>query len=171
MKSPSSNSTNSYRVYRITTTNSANYNSITYDGTNSIYTVSANSGSSWTDTNVNWDIGGFYFAVSGAPGYAASGDFTSAVLDLGSSAALNNIVWTATVPGGATLRLQVAISANVGGPFDYFGADGTLGSFFTTSGPIPLNRTNGRYVRYKAIFTSDGAVTPTFSDVSFNYSP
>ena len=170
LKSPGSNSTNFYQVYRAVATNAASYNSITYDGTNSVYSASANSGSSWTDAN-NWDIGGFYFTATGASGYAASGDFTSAALNLGSSAGLNNITWTATVPAGATLRLQVAMSPDIGGPFDYFGADGSLGSFFTTSGPIPLNRINGRYVRYKAVFTSDGAVTPTFSDVSFNYSP
>jgi type II secretory pathway pseudopilin PulG len=171
LKSPNSDSTNFYQVLRITTTNAANYNSITYDGANSIYTVSANSGSSWTDTNVNWDIGGYYFTVSGAVVYASSGDFTSAVLDAGPSVAFNNIAWTATVPAATALRFQVAVSNNIGGPFDYFGADGNLGSFFTASGPIPLNRINGRYVRYKASFASDGLATPTLSDVSINYSP
>ena len=137
---------------------------------NSAYTASTSSGSSWTDTN-NWDIGGFYFATTGAPGYAASGDFTSSVLDLGSNAALNNITWTATVPGGTALQFQVAISGNPGGPFEYFGSDGSLGTFFTGPGPIPLTRINGRYVQYRALFTSGGLATPTFSDISFNYSP
>ncbi len=163
-------STNSYRFHRLDTTNAASFNSITYDGTNSAYTASTSSGSSWTDTN-NWDIGGFYFATTGAPGYAASGDFTSSVLDLGSNAALNNITWTATVPGGTALQFQVAISGNPGGPFEYFGSDGSLGTFFTGPGPIPLTRINGRYVQYRALFTSGGLATPTFSDISFNYSP
>lgn len=171
LKSPNSNSTNFYQVLRITTTNAANFNSITYDGTNSIYTVSANSGSSWTDTNVSWDIGGYYFTVSGATVYASSGDFTSAVLDAGSAVAFNNIAWTATVPAATTLRFQVAVSNNAGGPFDYFGSDGISGSFFNAQGPIPLTRINGRYVRFKAYFTSNGTTTPTLSDVSINYSP
>ncbi len=171
IKSPGSNSTNFYQVYRVVTTNAANYNSITYDGTNSLYTASGNSGSSWTDTN-NWDIGGYYFTVTGVPGYAASGEFTSGVIDAGSSVAFNNVTWTATVPAATTLRFQVAVSPGAGGPFDYFGADGNLGTFFTApGGPIPLNRINGRYVQYKAVFTSDGSATPTFSDISFNYSP
>ncbi len=171
LKSPGSNSTNFYRVLRITTTNAANFNSITFGGTNSAYTTSANSGSSWTDTNVNWDIGGYYFTVTGAPGFAASGDFTSRVIDAGSSVAFNNIAWTANVPAGTTLRFQVAISGSAGGPFDYFGSDGAAGTFFSGPGPIPLSKVNGRYLRYKATFTSDGVNTPTVSDVSFNFSP
>lgn len=175
LKSPLSTASNAYLVYRLVGQNTANFNSITYDGTNSVYTVSGNAGSTWTDKNLNMDIAGFWFTVQGGTTYPASGDFTShssGGFDAGvNNAAFNNITWTALKPANTDLTLQVAISNNSGGPWDYFGADGSLGSFFTVPAPIPLNRINGRYVRYKAIFTGNGSVTPTLADVSINYSP
>ncbi len=175
LKSPLSTTANGYRVYRGVGANFANYNSITYDGTNSIYTASGNAGNTWTDSNLNMDIAGYYFTILASTAYSTSGDFTShssGSFDTGvNNAAFNNITWTANVPLNTILRLQVAISNNPAGPWDYFGADGSLGSFFTAPGPIPLVKINGRYVRYKATFTSDGTVTPTLSDVSINYSP
>ena len=177
LKSPGSASGKDYRLQRINTTNSANFNSITYDGTNSIYTVSTNSGSTWSDStgaNPNWDVGGFYFTVQGTSTYSTNGTFeshASGSFDAGAPAAFNNITWTANVPVNTTLQLQAAVSASPGGPWDYFGADGNSGSYFPSSGPIPLNRINGRYLRYKATFTSNGSATPTLNDVSINYSP
>lgn len=174
LKSPSSNSTNFYQVYRIVTTNAANYNLITYDGTNSIYTVSGNSGSTWTDTNNNWDIGGFYFVTQGTTQYATNGDFTSHAsgsFDAGATVAFNNIMFSVNTPVSTSISLQVAVSSSPSGPWDYFGSEGNLGTFFTSSGAIPLNRINGRYLRYKATLTSDGTQTPTLNDVSINYSP
>lgn len=172
LKSPGSNSTNYYQVYRIVTTNAANYTSISYDGENSIYTVSANSGSSWTDTSY-WDIGGYYFQVQGTNQYSASGDFTSHAsgsFDGGGNVAFNNITWTANVPVNTTLRFQIAINTD-GSTWNFFGPDGTGSSFYGTPGSIPLPFINGRYIRYKALFTGDGTTTPTLNDVSINYSP
>ncbi|MBI4033247.1 MAG: type II secretion system protein [Candidatus Blackburnbacteria bacterium] len=184
LKSSSSASGNDYRIWRLVNTNAANYNSINYDGTNSVYTVSTNGGSSWTDTNVNWDIGGFKFTISGTTTYSANGTFeshTSGSFDAGAAAAFNNIIWTATVPAGTTLQLQAAVSncsngttnppTCSSGTWDYFGSDGVSGTFFPSSGAIPLSRISGRYVRYKATFTSNGSATPTLNDVSINYSP
>ncbi len=176
LKSPLSNLTNYYHIYRITGTKLPEYDSITYDGINSVYTASGNSGSTWTDTNSNMDIAGFYFTTQASSTYSTSGDFTSHSLltsfDTGvDNAAFNNITWTELKTANTTLALQVATSNNSSGPWDYFGADGILGSFFTAPGPIPLNRISGRYLRYKAFFTSDGQLTPTLSDVNINYSP
>ncbi len=174
LKSPLSTTANGYLVYRGVGQNSANYNSITYDGTNSIYTASGNSGSTWTDstnTNQNLDIAGYYFTVTTSGGYATSGSFQSQTKDAGSTVAFNNIKWLATTPAGTALQFQVATSPNPTGPWDFFGADGVIGSYFTAPGPIPLNRINGRYLRYNVLFTSDGASTPTLSEINFNYSP
>ena len=175
LKSPSSNSTNYYRVYRDVATNSANYNSITYGGTASVYTVSSNSGSSWTDTNTNWDIGGYYFTVQNPASYAASGDFTShstGSFDGGNIVAFNRIAWNASVPVNTTLRFQIATSDTNPSPSTFVGPDGTVDSYYTASSTItPFNQINGRYIRYKAFFTSDGSATPTLNDVAINYSP
>lgn len=173
LRTTAGTNTNSYRIQIINTTNAANFNSITYDGTNSVYSTSGNSGRSWTDNNQN-DIGGFYFTIPTGGSYAPSGDFTSHAtgsFDAGSTAAFNNLIWNANIPANTTLQLQVAISGSPSGPFDYFGSDGAIGSYFPSSGQIPLNRINGRYLRYKATFTSNGSATPTLNEVSINYSP
>ena len=183
LRSQASASGNDYRLYRLVNSSGASYNSITYDATDSIYTISTNAGSTWTDTsgtNLNWDVGGFYFTVQGTSTYSANGTFeshASGSFDAGAPAAFNNITWTANVPANTTLQLQAAISASPGGPWDFFGSDGGSGSFFPSSGAIPLNRItglpagSGRYIRYKATFTSNGSATPTLNDVSINYSP
>ena len=166
-------SSNSYRLYRLNApTTGTNYHSITYDGTNSVYTNATSPGSSWTDSS-QYDIT-FFFTVQGTSTYSANGTFEShsaGSFDAGAPAAFNNITWTANVPVNTTLQLQAAVSASPGGPWDYFGSDGSSGSYFPSSGSIPLNRINGRYLRYKATFTSNGSATPTLNDVSINYSP
>ena len=108
---------------------------------------------------------------TGSSSYAGSGIFESQNLDPLSNVAFNNIIWSANIPVSTTLNLQVAISDNVNGPWDFFGSDGGSGTFFNSPGPIPLSRINGRYMRYKAIFSSDGLSTPTLDEVSINYSP
>ncbi len=170
--------THSYRILVENTTNAANFNSITYDGTNSIYTSSSDAGTTWSDTGAspanNRDIGGFYFTIPTGGGFAPTGDFTSHAtgsFDAGSTVAFNNLIWTANIPANTTLQLQIAVSGSPSGPFDYFGSDGAIGTYFSQSGQIPLNRINGRYLRYRATFTSNGSATPTLNDVSINYSP
>src|SRR3989344_2245952 len=173
LRSSSSNSTNSYRVYRLINNNATNYNSINYDALNSTYTASTNSGRGWTN-GLNWDIGGFFISIPGNLTYPLTGIFTSHAsgsFDAGSTVAFNNLTWTANIPANTTLQLQIAVSGSPSGPFDYFGSDGAIGTYFSQSGQIPLNRINGRYLRYRATFTSNGSATPTLNDVSINYSP
>ena len=157
---------NGYQIYNIATTNAANYNSITYDGTNSVYTFTPFFPGLWTDAN-NQDIGGFYFTIQ-TPG-ASNGDFTSQTFDAGSAVGFNNITWTANVPPTATLRLQAATN-NDNSTWNYFGPNGT-GDYYTSPGQIPLGFINGRYVKFKATLTGNGSTTPTLNDVSINYSP
>lgn len=173
------NNNRSYRFQRIDTTSPSNYNSITYDGTNSILTSSSDTGSTWTDntTPINdSDFGGFYFSVAGTTTYSSPGEFIShsagsfdTTVD---NAAYNNITWTATIPAGTSLGLQIAAS-NSSAPDSFIGPDGTSASSYTTSPAtiMPFNAVSGRYIRYKAIFTSNGSATPQLDDVSINYSP
>lgn len=169
------NNNNSYRFQRADTTSAANFNSITYDATTSIYTASANAGSLWTDTDSS-DFGGFYFSVAGTTTYSSSGEFISHSADsfdtTVDNAAYNNITWTATIPAGTSLGLQIAAS-NSSSPASFVGPDGTPATSYTTSPAtiMPFNAISGRYIRYKAIFTSNGSATPQLDDVSINYSP
>lgn len=171
------NNNNSYRFQRIDTTSPANYNSITYDSSTSTYTASTSAGATgtWTDTDSS-DFGGFYFTIPGTTTYSSSGEFISH--SAGSfdttvnNAAYNNLTWTATIPAGTSLGLQIAAS-NANPPVNFVGPDGTSATQYTTSPAtiMPFNAITGRYIRYKAIFTSNGSATPQLDDVSINYSP
>lgn len=173
LRTTAGTSTNSYRIRVLNATNTANFHSITYNGTNSVYSTSGNGGSSWTDNNQN-DIGGFYFTIATGGGYAPAGDFTSHAsgsFDAGGIAAFNNLIFGANIPGTTTLRLQIAINSD-NSTWVYVGPDGTPSTYYVTSGSIPINLINGRYIRYKAYFTTTNSTqTPTLNDVSINYSP
>ena len=187
LKSPLSNATNFYRVYRVAATNAANYNSITYDGTNSVYTNSTNSGSTWTDTpvnaNVNWDIGGYFFNVTLSAGYATSGTFESKTFDCylptapataicnGTKAGYNFVTMTVNEPVPTNVRLQIATNSVDGPIWNFVGPDGSGATYFDNLGTIPLIQANGRYFRFKVFLTGNGAITPIFYDATVNYSP
>lgn len=171
LQSPASNSNRYYQTYRLNNTNAANYNSINYDGTNSIYTLSTNSGTSWTDTGIYYDLADFQFTVQATAGYQNSGTFESATIDTGALGAFNNLTWGEALAPNTNIRMQLAIN-NDNSTWDYFGSDGQSGTFFdSTMSAIPLNRINGRFIRYKATLSGDGTATPTLNDVSINYSP
>lgn len=164
LKSPSSTSTDHYRFNSIFTTNAANFNSITYDGTSSVYSSSTNSGGNWTDSNQS-DVAGFYFTIQN-PG-ASNGDFTSQSFDAGTTVAFNNVTWSASVIPSTTLELQVSTD----GGSTFFGPDGTAGAKYTQPGAIPLTKILGQNFKFKAFLTGDGSNTPTLLDVTVNYSP
>ncbi len=168
LKSVGATNTNSYRVYRLNTTAAANFNSITYDGTSSLYTLSTNSGGSWTDTS-NWDIAGFKFTIQ-TTGLGTNGTFESQSYDAGSQVSFNYLEANLTKPAGTNLRLQVATN-NDNATWNYLGPDGTTASFFEPAAALDLTQINARYFRFKAFFTGDGVATPILFDVKVNYSP
>lgn len=167
LRTTAGSNVNTYRIIIINAENALNFNSITYDGINSVYSTSSNGGGSWTDNNQR-DIGGFYFTIQTQGNYASSGNFTSQIRNVGSIVAFNNITWTENVPIGTNLEFEVSTD----GGLTFFGPTG-VGSRYTQPGAIPLNFLNfinGQFVRYRAYFTG-GAQTPTLFDVSINYSP
>jgi hypothetical protein len=173
LRTTGGNNGNSYRVMRLDTTSAANFNSISYDGTNAVYTNTTTAAPPWTDTNQS-DLAGFFFTVTTPPAYSATGTFESQTKDSGSIVAFNNLKWTATTPAGTSIQFQTAISNLTTGPWapaNYFGPDGTSASFFSANSFIPISKINGRYIRYKAFFTSTGPNTPSLGDVNVNYSP
>ncbi len=169
LKSPGSTFTNGYRVRVLQATNAANYNGLTYDGTNSIYTLSGNAGGSWIDTNLNMDIGGFRFTIQ-TSGMANSGTFESATISAPQVVSFNYFSFTNSVPANTSLRFQVASNSdNV--TWNYAGPDGSSATYFDTPGPVSLAQVSGRYFRYKGYFTGNGQITPVLYDATLNYSP
>lgn len=78
-----------------------------------------------------------------------------------------SLSWTATIPPGSTLALQVAASDSADGPFAFVGPDGTAATWFTGSGAALAQLDGRRYLRYRALLTTeDPASTPELHDVS-----
>ena len=93
------------------------------------------------------------------------GTYTSMIFDAGRTTTFGTATWTADVPAGTSLRLQVAVSSTASGPWVFVGPDGTAGSYFTSSGTAFTTPPTGRYVCYRAPFASDAArlASPTLS--------
>ena len=131
--------------------------------------TSANSGSTWTaDTTVGGRDMNFVTYIN--PGFASSGTFVSSLKDANPAAGRTpqwtTLSFTATQPAGTSVKFQVAGSNSQYGPFTFVGPDGTANTFFTTSG-ASLSQFNGfRYLKYKALLsTNSGSVTPSLSSV------
>ncbi len=132
--------------------------------------ISTDNGATWTADSTR----DFNFKTYINTGYAASGNLVSGTKDANPAVGLTThwttLSWTATTPTNTSVKFQVAGSNNPFGPFNFVGPDNTAATFFTTSG-ASLSQFNGlRYLQYKAyLATSDGAVTPTLSDVTVCY--
>lgn len=106
--------------------------------------------------------------------YNASGNFTSASMDLG-VANMNSLSWTSTTPSGVgagAIKFQLAAN-NDNSTWSYVGPDGTSGTYFTNNGTtvFPSSLQNKRYWRYKAFLsTADTSVSPSLDSVIFSYS-
>jgi hypothetical protein len=128
--------------------------------------TSANSGGTWAGQND--DVG---FKTYMQTGFALSGNQVSSLKDanpgVSSLANWTTLSWNATTPANTTVGFQVAGSLIPSGPFNFVGPDGTVATFFTTSGSS-LSQFNGlRYLKYKAFLsTTNSAVTPTLNDVT-----
>jgi len=172
LSSSGSGSARYYQVYTIQNTNSAEYNGVNYDGTNSVYSYSTNSGTSYTDSS-DYDISGFRFTVP-STGYVSSGTFTSSLIDTTAESAFNNISFDTSLPANTQINIQIATSNNAGGPWNFVGPDGSSSSYYTTASnkEIYLNNILGRYFKYQAtLSTSNSSVTPSLDAVYINYSP
>ncbi|MFA6076442.1 MAG: fibronectin type III domain-containing protein, partial [Negativicutes bacterium] len=104
--------------------------------------------------------------------YSASGDWTSAAIKLNASH-LNTISWASSTPnaaGASAVRIQIATSADNSTWSGWSGPDGTNLTYYTSSpAAIPAN-TGAVYVKYKVFLqTANTTVTPSLSDVTFNY--
>ena len=140
-----------------------------YAGGNVVF--STNAGGSW-GALAGDDLG---FKIYVNTGFSPSGTLISATKDAnplaGTTPRWSTLSWTASVPGGTSLKFQAAGSNSPSGPFNFVGPDGTATSFFTTSPASIVQFTNNRYLQYKAILaTTDPTVTPLLGDVTVCYS-
>jgi len=120
-------------------------------------------------------------------GYSPTGTLESSTFDteITNGAAYNSLIWYGALGAGdvGRVQLQLATSNNAGGPWNYYGADCSLGTYYeptastTTEVGCPTIHNNNRYFRYKIRICSAndcvaaGATTPQVDDVVINWSP
>lgn len=135
--------------------------------------TSSNSGGTWVFPAGAANSLGFRTYMNS--GFALSGNLVSGMKDAnphaGGAVTWTTLSWNASTPAGTTLKFQVAASNSATGPFNFVGPDGTVATFFTTSG-ASLAQFNGlRYLKYQAFLgTTNSIVTPTLNDVTVCFS-
>jgi hypothetical protein len=94
--------------------------------------------------------------------YAPSGTFVSQVFDAGSNATWGAVNWSANVPSGASLLVEISVG-NSATP------DGTWSAFTAVANGGSVNL-SGRYVRYRiTLVSADGSATGTLNDIALSY--
>ncbi|MDP3043117.1 MAG: hypothetical protein Q8N21_01810 [bacterium] len=111
--------------------------------------------------------------------YAASGELISSPYDTGSAAnAVRKIYWSETVPAGADVKFQLRTAPDAdGSPGTWTGWLGVMGAdsyYYNADGlnAINLSHNDGasdRWLQYRAVLTSDGALAPILSDITVEY--
>lgn len=177
--SPLSLVTRSYLVRSIFNDNTSVYNNINYDGANSFFVSSGNSGAGWVTSNINYDISGFRFAKTL---FRGQGYFISSAFNTGKASVFNVVEWDQIVPAclpACEVKLQIQTAPdNAGSPGTWTptwcgpeGDDGDETDYFTinTGSLIKTDHNGSQWVRYKAILSGDGTDTPTLGEIRINY--
>jgi hypothetical protein len=102
---------------------------------------------------------------TGVSSYAASGGYTSAVLDFGAHLGFTTVDYNAAVPAGTSLTVETR-SGSTATP------DGSWSGWQTVaSGADISGYGTNHYVQYRVSMTSDvgNTASPRFYDISFNY--
>lgn len=126
----------------------------------------------------------------GGGGYAASGSFVSGPFYIANPAAFNRFSATIIQPSQTTISLQVAVAPAVSGScpsdpnlYTFVGPNADPSAYFVPTGseitgPIPFTSADPYYqnpnncFRYKVFFTTSNPLnTPSFNDITVNYSP
>ena len=96
--------------------------------------------------------------------YPSSGTFTSRVIDAGAAVSWGTVTWTADVPTGSAVTIQVRTG-------DTAVPDGTWSALTAVAAGGSVGRT-GRYAQYRATLTraTDGS-TPALRDLTLSASP
>jgi hypothetical protein len=102
--------------------------------------------------------------------YATSGNLTSSSFDIGFAGTFQQIMWNpGSQPAGTNVQMQIATNSD-GSTWNFVGPDGTSATYYTTSNQNIFVNGTARYLRYKLFLsTTNTAVTPNVSDVSFTF--
>jgi hypothetical protein len=172
LSSSGSASNRYYRIYCESNPDVADYNNINWDGTNSLTSRSADSGSTWTESNFI-DMAGYNFTTVISQSYSSFGELISSSYNTGKRAGFNRISWTfPTLPAGTTIKMQLAANSD-NATWNFLGPDGTGASYYTIAAGenIYYQLSNNQYLRYKVrLETTNPQVTPTLNDISLNFS-
>ncbi|MGE5608605.1 MAG: DUF4082 domain-containing protein [Bacillota bacterium] len=94
--------------------------------------------------------------------YASTGTFISSVFDAGRSVTWQGATWTANLPVGTHLSVEIS-TGNTTNP-----DDGTWSAWAAVENGAPITGHVARYLRYRLqLTTDDGVATPTVYDISF----
>jgi prepilin-type N-terminal cleavage/methylation domain-containing protein len=105
----------------------------------------------------------------------ATGTLESSTFDTGTTSNYYTLSWLPlsqpAQTGQNSLKFQFATNASSTDPWTFVGPDGTVNSYFNTSGQSINGVNNGKqYARYKAFLTTESATaTPKLSSVNFVY--
>ncbi len=106
--------------------------------------------------------------------YRAAGKYASPVGDAGGFPVWGTLWWNLTPanqPANTFLRFQIATSTSAGGPWDFYGPNGTQIQYYNNVGtPIWAGHNGQRYIRFLGDFGStDTQATPSLEDVTVEY--
>lgn len=125
---------------------------------------------------------------SGTSTYPAYGIIESPTFDTGAAngVTFNKIILKGSTPVGTKIRFQLATSNNPNGPWEYYGSNCDISSYYWDGSMSAaeeskeikcyVQHNNKRYFRYKATLCSadclaGGGGTPQIDDVIINWSP
>ncbi len=122
---------------------------------------------------ITGDTASEFKIIEGGPtgnGGGINGIFTSAIYSPSAETAFNRLTYSATLPAGTSIQMQVAVADDCTGSLVY--------QDVAANGAIPYDDNGsgyenpGRCLRYRAILNSNQAgTTPVLNDVTINYSP
>ena len=178
LSSPLSDIQQHYQVRSIYHDNIADLNEINYGGTNAYLITSNDNGITWDTTNINHDIGGFYFSKTV---YETLGELISSAFDMEAPSKSQTIEWDEDMSScspACEIKMQIQTAPDDSGfPGTWStwcgieGKDGDETDYFTNSnGELVHTDNNGyQWIRYKAILTGDSINTPILEEVRINY--
>jgi methionine-rich copper-binding protein CopC len=93
--------------------------------------------------------------------FKTTGTFTSTVFDAGSSVSWHRASWTANVPAGATVKVEIRVTDDL---------NGTWSNYLEVSNGAELSALSGRYVQYRiTLTTTEPGVSPIFYDLDLDF--
>ncbi len=108
-------------------------------------------------------------------GYTPAGTLESSTFDTGSDEVQYNwLTWEGESLEDTYIRFQLATSANINGPWNFVGPDGSSGTYYDATSTEMINydtHLNQRYIRYKLFMGTDSELqVPVLENIVISYS-